>query len=256
MKRQTTPIVQTAPAHRAERTQFLREAIRNPRSIGAVLPSSKTLAKALASAIPVAATQPLNVLEVGAGTGAVTRHLIENLPRGSRLDIIEANPAFTECLRRITTSNHNPASLTAEVHPTLLEEFKTHRRYDVIISGLPMTNFEPGAAREIMARLMSLLHPGGALTYFAYCGTRIGRRVFSSATEYRRHLAVDTVMKEYRDAYSAKRQTVWSNIPPAHVWNLARPLRSNRCARRRDHPASPTKTARQDGMLTGQDSNS
>ncbi|MEU5594567.1 methyltransferase domain-containing protein [Streptomyces sp. NPDC020298] len=211
---------------RAEGWMFLIEAARDLRTTGAIAPSGKALARALTEPVRAQASGPLAVLEVGAGTGAVTRTLIPQLPRGSCLDIVEANPRFSAGLRHLVTAHPRLAAGAAQVdvHGTYVEQFDTDQRYDVIVSGLPLTNFTPVQVERIMARYMELLHPGGTLTYFAYLGTRRARAVTASRTEARRHAAVDEVMTAYQRSYATGRWTVWANLPPAYVWHLQRPL--------------------------------
>jgi phosphatidylethanolamine/phosphatidyl-N-methylethanolamine N-methyltransferase len=214
------------PAQRhSEGLMFLIEAARDLRTTGAIAPSGKTLARALIEPVRVQAPRPLAVLEAGAGTGAVTRALIPRLSRGSRLDIVEANPRFAARLRHLIDAYPDLAGRPAQVnvHQTYVEDFDTDERYDVIVSGLPLTNFTPGQVERIMTRFMELLHPGGTLTYFAYLGTRRARALTASPSEARRHAAVDEVMAAYQRGYATGRWTVWANLPPAHVWHLRRP---------------------------------
>ena len=84
---------------------FLLEAARDMRTTGALAPSGKALARALTEPVRAQAGRPLNVLEAGAGTGAVTRALIPQLPGGSRLDIVEANPRFADRLRHLVRTH-------------------------------------------------------------------------------------------------------------------------------------------------------
>lgn len=205
----------------AEGWMFLIEAVRDLRTTGAIAPSGKALSRLLTRPVQVEAPRPLAVLEAGAGTGAVTRTLIPQLPQGTRLDIVEANPRFATRLRRLVDSH---PEVKAEVHQAYVEELDTDQRYDVIVSGLPLTNFEPKQVERIMARYMELLHPGGTLTYFAYLGTRRARTLLSSRAEARRHAAVDHIMAGYQRSYATARWTTWANLPPAHVWQLQRPF--------------------------------
>ncbi|MDX3385221.1 methyltransferase domain-containing protein [Streptomyces niveiscabiei] len=199
-----------------DRWAFLREAARDLRTTGAIAPSGKALARALTAPVRDRAPNPLAVLEVGAGTGAVTRVLLPALPRGSTLDIVEANPRFAARLRALAPG--------AAVHEQRIEDLATDTRYDVIVSGLPLTNFPPGDVEKIMARLLELLHPGGTLTYFAYLGTRRARTLTASRAEARRHAEVDEVMAAYQRRYAVGRWTVWANLPPAYAWHLRSPL--------------------------------
>ncbi|MEU2281642.1 methyltransferase domain-containing protein [Streptomyces sp. NPDC013178] len=221
----------------AEGWMFLIEAARDLRTTGAIAPSGKALARLLTRPVEVRTPRPLAVLEAGAGTGAVTRTLIPRLPRGSRLDIVEANPRFAARLRQFVAARPHSAVGTEqtriEVHQAFVEELDTDQRYDVIVSGLPLTNFEPKQVECIMARYMELLHPGGTLTYFAYLGTRRARTLLASRAEARRHAAVDHIMAAYQRTYATARRTTWVNLPPAHVWQLQRPIGS---AEDRRHP--------------------
>ncbi|MCX5336095.1 class I SAM-dependent methyltransferase [Streptomyces sp. NBC_00140] len=210
----------------AEGWMFLIEAARDLRTTGAIAPSGKALARVLTDPVRAQAPRPLTILEAGAGTGPVTRALIPQLSRGSRLDIVEANPRFAARLRHLVTTHPHLAARPAQVtvHQTCVEQLDTDQRYDVIVSGLPLTNFTPAQVERIMARYMELLHPGGTLTYFAYLGTRRARAVTASRAEARRHAAVDEIMATYQRAYATGRWTVWANLPPACVWHLRRPL--------------------------------
>lgn len=209
----------------AEGWMFLIEAARDLRTTGAIAPSSRALARALTEPVRARARHPLAVLEAGAGTGAVTRTLISQLPRGSRLDIVEANPRFATRLRHLVATHPRLTgrSRQVDVHQTYVEQLDTDQGYDVIVSGLPLTNFAPVQVERIMVRYLDLLHPGGTLSYFAYLGTRAARALTASRADARRHAAVDEVMTAYQRTYATGRWTVWANLPPAHVWHLQRP---------------------------------
>lgn len=221
------------PRPKADSWMFLREAVRDLRTTGAIAPSGKALARALTAPVRARAPRPLTILEVGAGTGAVTRALIPELSGGSRLDIVEANPRFAARLRRLVTDHPHLAGRPGQVdvHQTAVENLDTERRYDVIVSGLPLTNFTPRQVEKIMGGYLNLLHPGGTLTYFAYLGTRTARALFASRDEDRRHAGVHAVMASYQATYAAGRRTVWANLPPAGVWHLRRPASRTRGAR-------------------------
>ncbi|MFB8026815.1 MULTISPECIES: class I SAM-dependent methyltransferase [unclassified Streptomyces] len=209
----------------AEGWMFLIEAARDLRTTGAIAPSSKTLARLLTDPLQEHGTQPLNVLEAGAGTGSVTRTLIPRLSPGSRLDIVEANARFASQLRSLVRIHPRLAgeSERVRVHHALVEQLDTGRPYDVIVSGLPFTNFTAAQVDRIMNRYMELLHPGGTLTYFAYRGTRYARALTASRAEARRHRAVEEVLADYQRRYATGCWTVWGNLPPANVWQLRRP---------------------------------
>ncbi|MFB6778680.1 translation initiation factor IF-2 [Streptomyces sp. NPDC056352] len=239
----------------ADTRLFVTEAARGFRITGAIAPSSRRLAAALAAPVSERAGQPLDVLEVGAGTGPVTRCLLSLLVPGSTLDVVEANPRFAAVLRNVvreyrpgreehaghartrdcrTTHTKVPddhpgeafAAVRSEggvrvrIHETRIEYLNTGQSYDVIVSGLPFTNFVPDTVTSLMDRYIELLRPGGSLTYFAYVGTAPARRLVASAGEAARHRAVESVLAGYRQRGRAVGRTVWANVPPARVWRV------------------------------------
>lgn len=224
----------------AEGWMFLIEAARDLGTTGAIAPSSAALARALTDPVRVRAGRPLHVLEAGAGTGAVTRILIPQLPAGSHLDVAEANPRFGARLHQLTTTHPQSAGRREQVHlhNRRIEKLDTGRRYDVIVSGLPFANFTPHQVRAIMDRYLELLHPGGTLTYFAYLGTRRARTLLASGAQARRHRAVEQVLAAYQRRYATGCWTVWGNLPPAKVWQLTRPATPARTASRPAHEAT------------------
>ncbi|MGW4697383.1 class I SAM-dependent methyltransferase [Kitasatospora cineracea] len=208
---------------RAEGWTFLLEAVRDLHATGSVAPSSRALARALCAPLTTAPGGPLDVLEAGAGTGAVTRELIARLPVGSRLDVVESNPRFVAGLHRLAGTGTGTAEV--RVHPGRVEELDTGRRYDLIVSGLPFANFTPSQVEVIMDGYLERLRPGGVLTYFAYRGTRRARTLLGAPGRARRQRAVEEVLHAHRRRYAAASRTVWANLPPARVWELRAPGR-------------------------------
>ncbi|GLW73874.1 hypothetical protein Kpho02_61720 [Kitasatospora phosalacinea] len=222
MDQWTTSRDRVLAQRRAEGWTFLLEAVRDLHATGAVAPSSRALARALCAPLDTAPGGPLDVLEAGAGTGAVTRELIARLPARSRLDVAESNPRFVPALRRLADTG---TALEVRVHPGRVEELDTGRRYDLIVSGLPFANFTPLQVEAIMDGYLERLRPGGVLTYFAYRGTRRVRALTGPARPARRHRAVEEVLRAYRRDHAAVSRTVWANLPPARVWQLRVPPR-------------------------------
>ena len=77
---------------------FLKQFFAQYHTTGSVLPSSRSLAKALCRYVPdqhgAAAAGPREILEVGPGTGAVTAELVRALRPTDRLTLVELNQDF------------------------------------------------------------------------------------------------------------------------------------------------------------------
>src|SRR5665213_2578680 len=80
-----------------EQMQFIRSWIEKPLRTGAVMPSSKALARVMARYVDPHGTGP--VIELGPGTGPVTEAMVERGVDPARLVLVEFNPDFCRLLR-------------------------------------------------------------------------------------------------------------------------------------------------------------
>lgn len=209
---------------------FLRRFLANPQQVGAVAPSSRRLAEALGQPMSHR-TQPSRILEVGAGTGAITRHLVELLGPDDHLDICELRPDFCAILERDTLSQ--PAAKLARSQGRIqllacrVEQIDKPGHYDFIISGLPLNSFDRESVEAILDRVMANLAPGGVFSYFEYVGLgRITRHLASFATRQRTRAVRDLLKQRIHRHQFARRMVLW-NMPPAYArhWHTAPPTR-------------------------------
>ena len=204
----------------SQHVEFLRRFLANPQQVGAVAPSSRRLSKALTE--PLARrTKPSRILEVGAGTGAITRHLIDLLGPDDHLDICELQPDFCAALERDVLSLPTARLVRSQGRIQLLtcrvEQIDRPGYYDFIVSGLPLNSFDPETVDTILDRIMANLAPGGVFSYFEYVGLgRITRHLASSATR-RRTRAVRDLLKQRIQRHQFARRTVLWNFPPAYA---------------------------------------
>jgi phospholipid N-methyltransferase len=200
---------------------FLRESRRHFRDTGALLPSSRFLARALAA--PLGGSRPpCRVLEVGPGTGSVTRAILRRLQPGDQLDCVELNEQFVERLELCFKHDRRfiPHRSQVRVIHSPVEELDGDGLYDFIVSGLPLNNFPVGLVREIFRAYSRLLKPGGVLSYFEYVLIRHLKTPFSSRRERRRLYRVGRLVGKYIRSYQVRRQPVLMNVPPAVVRHL------------------------------------
>ncbi|MFJ7905790.1 class I SAM-dependent methyltransferase [Kitasatospora sp. NPDC096204] len=216
---------------------FLAEALHTFHDTGALAPSGPELVNALVVPVTSRPNRPISVLEVGAGTGVVTRRLARVLRPGDRLHVVEANPRFADRLREdpVLAARHPGVGLRLsacrveelpECRPSAPDGARPEegsQRYDVIVSGLPFTNFEPARVRDILDLYLRLLVPGGELTYFGYLGTTMARTLTSGPRQGARHRAVVRLLRRFEAEHGLGRRTVWRNVPPARAHLLRSP---------------------------------
>src|SRR5262249_33978304 len=122
-----------------ESLAFLRQFRTQYFTTGSVLPSSRALGRALTRWVRRGPT-PRHVPEVGPGTGAVTRVLVDALQPGDRLDIVEINEAFVEVIRQ--RFREEPAFRRVESQSRILhmplQQVEGEAVYDFMVSGVPL----------------------------------------------------------------------------------------------------------------------
>ncbi|MGO8747506.1 MAG: class I SAM-dependent methyltransferase [Thermoguttaceae bacterium] len=200
---------------------FLREYARHGRSTGAVLPSGRSLARALSRYVRNAPS-PQQILEVGPGTGAVTSHIVARMGPDDRLDLVELNDTFVHRLRQ-RLANEPAFQAVADrtrIYHCPIEDLAAQPSYDVIVSGLPFNNFTPPEVEKILGTLHGLLRPAGTLSFFEYIAIRFARMVVSRRAERHRLRGVGMALRKVLGPYEIRCEWIWPNVPPAWVHHV------------------------------------
>jgi phospholipid N-methyltransferase len=143
---------------------FLRAWLRDPRRIGAVTPSGAALARLMTSHVSQLGGP---VIELGPGTGALTRALLAGGVPPHRLALIEANPHFADALSRRypeTTILRMDAAWLGETESLFGDE-----RACAVVSGLPLLSMPAAQVAAIVQGVFERqLRPGGTFYQFTY----------------------------------------------------------------------------------------
>lgn len=119
-------------------TDLYRKIRKNIHEDGLIVSSSTFLVKSMLSRVDF--SQPLRVLEIGSGKGAFTREIIRRMSPDSTLDICEIKVEYNPWIERIIASH---PERTVRLHNQCVTRFlQENGTYDVIISSLPLKNFE------------------------------------------------------------------------------------------------------------------
>ncbi|MCP4593436.1 MAG: methyltransferase domain-containing protein [bacterium] len=210
----------------AETVQFLRSYLDDPSTVGAVAPSSRRLAKALVQ--PFAArTGASRVLELGAGTGRVTRCIASLMGPDDHLDVCEIKEDLADALETNVLSEAGCRRARVDGRIRLLrcpaQDIHDSQGYDYIISGLPFTAFDPVLLDAVMSSVRRNLRPGGVFSYFEYVGLRKLNRTLSLGSGRQRIRSVSGVLDGHISRHQFRRETVLFNLPPAYArhWRFA-----------------------------------
>ena len=173
--------------------ELLFALLRNPASTGAVLPSSRRLANAMANAALGADA----VVELGAGTGPVTEALLRKLP-GVPLIAVELQVSMARRLQSRFPAVDVRQAPAKQVVDSLID--RPGRL--VLVSSLPFRSLPKDVGAETVdsiCRFLAHSHDR-KLVQFTYQP----RAPFAAPRGLRWH----------------RRAVVWRNTPPAGVWEL------------------------------------
>ena len=202
---------------------FLESAARDFKRTGAVAPSSSSLAAAMTSELAATRHSSARVLEVGGGTGSITRAIVRHLSPTDHLDVYEIDPKFALLIRSRVQEDKafRAVKSQVQVHNEPIESIERVRSYDFVISGLPFTNFEPEKVRDILEIFRSVLRPGGVCTFFDYILGREAAKIVSGNLAGRERVdAVGRIVEDYIKRYEFRHEFVFRNLPPATAHHI------------------------------------
>lgn len=201
----------------AEYSTFFREFRETFDTTGALAPSGRFLARALARPLRERTGGPVRILEVGPGTGAVTQEIVRHVRVDDQFHIVELNDRFVALLKRRFHAEprfRQVAEQTSIFHVPV-QELQVDEPYDYIICGLPFNNFPPELVETIFSRFVEILKPGGSMTFFEYLWVRPFKKLVASRDRRRRVVEVGGVLRRYLDRYEHARDNVYLNVLPA-----------------------------------------
>lgn len=178
-----------------DEVRFIRTWIEKPLSIGAVTPSGRVLARAMAAYVDPLVGGP--VVELGPGTGPVTEALVAQGIAPSRLVLVEFDPTFCRLLRQ-----RYPDANVVQGDAYSLKRVLTGKLTEpaaAVVSGLPLITKQLTTRLRLLYDAFALMPSGAPFIQFTY------------ATMPPIPKALDRVRAEASER-------IWMNIPPARIW--------------------------------------
>ena len=176
---------------------FGSELLNNPRPIGSAVPSSPFLARRMASYVPRAPRG--YVIELGAGTGAITAALLKRgIPR-EQIIPVERSETMVRLLKRRFPSLKIALGDAGDLR-NLLRIVLGKERIEVshVVSSLPLRSLPEDVVANIIREVRAMLPKEGKLVQYTY---NLGKTPHPCLSGFKR-----------------VRTTVgWANVPPARI---------------------------------------
>ncbi len=189
------------------RMHFLSAFLKQPATIGAIAPSSTSLARKMTEWIDWPNVEA--VVEYGPGTGVFTESIVACMQPGTKFFAVELNERFIDGM----TARYPDVRVfhdSVENIQTLCRQ-EGVAQVDAIVSGLPWASFSSDLQRRLLDATTGVLRPGGQFATFAY----LQGLLLPAGQRFRKNL---------RDHFSQVQlsKTAWLNLPPAFVYRCRR----------------------------------
>jgi phosphatidylethanolamine/phosphatidyl-N-methylethanolamine N-methyltransferase len=185
--------------HVYDQVRFFRTWIEKPGPIGAILPSGKALAQAMARVVDPQIKGP--IIELGPGTGPVTEALVARGVDAGRLVLVEFDDDFCRLLRGrypaatiVQGDAYNLGRLLKEILP---------EPGGAVLSGLPLFTKPLSTRLRLLQEAFGLLAPGAPFVQFTYA-------------------AISPIPTSLKGIRAHGSEPIWANVPPARVWVYSR----------------------------------
>jgi phospholipid N-methyltransferase len=175
---------------------FLKRSLKNITTMGTIARSSPNLCEAMTA--PLGQNFNGLVVELGAGDGAVTDHILKCLGPESKLLIFELNKSFEDELKRFHDDRVEVIFDSAEFIGDHLKRLGINKKVDFIISSLPFVVLPEEVVESVLHSCMEHLNENGFFIQYHY--STAAKKLY---TKRFKHVQTEFVLM---------------NLPPAFVY--------------------------------------
>jgi phosphatidylethanolamine/phosphatidyl-N-methylethanolamine N-methyltransferase len=200
----STPFSLEKKIRRKENLLFFRRWIKHPLQLGTLAPITINLANLAASSV----SNPDGIyVEIGAGTGRLSRALLHQGIKPENLALVELDKFFCDFLRQTLPSILKPGEKTPHIiegdAAHLLSILPSHfvGKVDIVFSVIPFMYISPIARQAIIEAAFKVLKPGGSIIHITYSPR--------SPLDFMKNLD----QRRYGQ--------IWLNLPPGFVWHYS-----------------------------------
>ena len=140
------------------RTFFFQEFLKHPLQIGSVIPSSRFLEQRVVETAKAKSAR--FIVELGPGTGGITKAVLADAGRDFTLLTIEINPNFYSFIKNIADDRLIPHLGDALQLREIISQYNLGSP-DAVISGIPFSTMSQKCGSGIIQSVFDVLVPGG-----------------------------------------------------------------------------------------------
>ncbi len=145
--------------------KFFMRSMRNWKTIGTPMPSSLIASKKMAD--PVDFGSARCVVELGAGSGPITKELLKRLHPEAKLFVFERVKDFSDLIRDFNDPRLTVVNDSAEKLIPILKSYGVEM-VDAVVSTLPLALMDKEVKENIYSSISKILRPGSPYVQIQY----------------------------------------------------------------------------------------
>lgn len=145
---------------------FFRGFLRNPVTVGSIIPSSQALVTHMLSRVDWKTCKLF--VEYGPGVGTFSQQILDNLAPDATYVAIDLNPDFIDYLSATIKDSRFRPILGSAVDVEQIVRDSGFEHADYVLSGLPFSTLPAGVGPAIAAATARVLRPGGAFLVYQF----------------------------------------------------------------------------------------
>lgn len=146
-----------------EHKKFLRNFLMNWKEIGSIAPSSKFLAQKMLRDIDF--EEARFIVELGMGTGSITKYILKNINKNCVLLTFETNKEFCNFVDNFIKDNRLRIINDSVLN---LEKYLNGKKADYIISGIPLAHLSVDEKDHLLKKIRNSINDDGQYIQFQY----------------------------------------------------------------------------------------
>jgi len=183
---------------RAQNRLFFCRWLKNPRQLGTLAPISVKLSMLAAQEALTHYKPGTPVVEIGAGTGRLTRALLRCGVQAQDLTVVELDKEMCEFLRKSIPGVHvieGDATHLKELLPPEIRE-----EVGVVVSAIPLMYLQEPLRKSLIKAAFSILKPQAKIVHVTY--------------------NPKSPLNFWKEIKQSRAASAWFNLPPGFVWQF------------------------------------
>jgi phosphatidylethanolamine/phosphatidyl-N-methylethanolamine N-methyltransferase len=187
---------------------------KNPKQVGEIVPCSSRVGIKLTEQIKKDQS-PKRIIEVGAGSGAITPKILAKMSAEDQLDLIEIEPLLCDVLKEKFGHQKN-----VSIHCMDFLAFKPASAYDYVISTLPLNSFPPDLVQKLTDHLVHVSKDGAFLSFVELKYLSALRKMVMKKAEKAEFNETRAIIEKFQKKYLTYETDVYLNFPPIIISHL------------------------------------